>query len=330
MLATVTITDEGFVFVDMGENVAEAQRIAESVGDIAGVMLRANNLADLVSAVTARSNLSVYSIAQTDAAIASAVTGLLEIKGSTNCSANPNYPAALKGDSYIVSVAGKIGGASGQSVDPLDWYIATADNAGGTQASVGTSWTVIEHNLAGVLLQSSNLSDVASKVAALDNLSVKGSDIASAATTDIAAATGGFVTVTGTTTITAFGTITAGTERTIHFSGALTLTHHATSLILPTGANITTSAGDVARMRSLGSGNWRCVGFMRADGTALVGGAITAKDEGSNLTTGMTSINFVGAGVTASNTGGAVDVTIPGGGGSGNSDIANHALCGGM
>lgn len=44
------------------------------------------------------------------------------------------------------------------------------------------------------------------------------------------------------------------------------------------------------------------------------GGAITAKDEGSNLTTAMTSIDFVGAGVTATNTGGDVTVNISGGG----------------
>ena len=76
-----------------------------------------------------------------------AVVGLWEIKGGTDCSANPNYPAANKGDAYLVTVAGKIGGASGKSVDNGDWYVATADNAGGTEASVGSSWTVIEHNL---------------------------------------------------------------------------------------------------------------------------------------------------------------------------------------
>lgn len=75
------------------------------------------------------------------------VTGLLDLKGSTDCSANPNYPAASKGDLYFVTVAGKIGGASGKSVDIGDAYIASADNAGGTEASVGTSWFVLEHNL---------------------------------------------------------------------------------------------------------------------------------------------------------------------------------------
>jgi hypothetical protein len=101
----------------------------------------------------------------------------------------------------------------------------------------------------------------------------KGTNIASAATTDIGAATGPFVHVTGTTTITALGTIQAGTERVVVFDGILTLTHNATSLILPTGASITTAAGDAAFFRSEGSGNWRCVSYMRASGAPLAGGA---------------------------------------------------------
>lgn len=76
------------------------------------------------------------------------LTGLLDFKGSTDCSANPNYPAASKGDFYLVSVAGKIGGASGIDVTAGDTYFALADNAGGTQAAVGTSWTVIQGNVA--------------------------------------------------------------------------------------------------------------------------------------------------------------------------------------
>lgn len=83
-----------------------------------------------------------------------AVTGLLDFKGSVNCSGNPNYPAALKGDAYVVSAAGRIGGGSGAAVDVGDVVVASADNAGGTQAAVGTSWFILEHNLAGALLTS--------------------------------------------------------------------------------------------------------------------------------------------------------------------------------
>ena len=94
--------------------------------------------------------------------------------------------------------------------------------------------------------------------------------IASATTTDIGAATSNSVIVSGTTTITGLGTIAAGAERVVQFSGALTLTHNETSLILPGGANITTADGDVAYFVSLGAGNWRCTGYQKANGQSVV------------------------------------------------------------
>jgi hypothetical protein len=99
-----------------------------------------------------------------------AVVGLFDYKGGTDASANPNYPAASKGDAYSVTVAGKVGGASGKSVDVGDTYIATADNAGGNEATVGTSWIVLEHNLVGALLAANNLGDVANAGTARTNL----------------------------------------------------------------------------------------------------------------------------------------------------------------
>jgi hypothetical protein len=56
--------------------------------------------------------------------------------------------------------------------------------------------------------------------------------LASAATTDIGAQNSVFLNITGTTTITSFGTNYNG-PRYIRFDGALTLTHNATTLILP-------------------------------------------------------------------------------------------------
>lgn len=94
--------------------------------------------------------------------------------------------------------------------------------------------------------------------------------IASASTVNIGAAAANTISISGTTTITAFDSIASGARRLLHFQGALTLTHNGTSLILPTGANITTAAGDCAAFVSLGSGNWRCTGYMKANGTPLV------------------------------------------------------------
>lgn len=83
--------------------------------------------------------------------------------------------------------------------------------------------------------------------------------LASAATTDLGSINVRNVDITGTTTITAFGTPgdTTFPIYWLKFSGALTLTHNATSLILPGGLNIQTAAGDTAIAEYLGSGNWR-------------------------------------------------------------------------
>lgn len=95
-----------------------------------------------------------------------------------------------------------------------------------------------------------------------------GADIASAGTINLDTATGDCVDVTGTTTITAI-TLAEGEERTIRFTGALTLTNGA-SLVLPGGANITTAAGDYAVVRGYASGVVRCVVFSKASGAPVV------------------------------------------------------------
>jgi hypothetical protein len=67
----------------------------------------------------------------------------LTFKGSKDCSANPKYPAAGAGDTYIVSVAGRIGGSSGVAVKPGDLLICNINGtAEGTQAAVGAKWDV--------------------------------------------------------------------------------------------------------------------------------------------------------------------------------------------
>ena len=105
----------------------------------------------------------------------------------------------------------------------------------------------------------------------------KGADVASDTTTTIWVTDGNYLHITGTTTITSFGTAgQAGDERTVVFDGILTLTHNATSLILPTGANITTAAGDTAIVRAETTANARVVAYIRKDGTALTGTTHTA------------------------------------------------------
>jgi hypothetical protein len=105
---------------------------------------------------------------------------------------------------------------------------------------------------------------------------VQGVAIASASgVNDIGAATGNYVHITGTNTITGLGAIQAGTRRKVVFDGALILTHNATSLICLTGTNILTAAGDIAEFESEGSGNWRMTSYERAKGVPLATGVAT-------------------------------------------------------
>lgn len=91
-------------------------------------------------------------------------------------------------------------------------------------------------------------------------------DVASASTANLGAVPDRYIRITGTTTITGLGTVKEGTRKDVVFAGALTLTHNATSLILPGGANITTAAGDCAAFMSEGAGNWRCLVYSYATG----------------------------------------------------------------
>lgn len=93
--------------------------------------------------------------------------------------------------------------------------------------------------------------------------------LASATTTDIGGQNSHFIDVSGTTTITGFGTTYNG-ARFLRFTGALILTHNATTLNLPSAANITTVAGDSCiAIPNQALNGWNVVSYQRADGKAL-------------------------------------------------------------
>jgi hypothetical protein len=98
--------------------------------------------------------------------------------------------------------------------------------------------------------------------------------IASAGTTDVLGSTAKFVSITGSASVTSLGS----EPNVVKFvraaaAAAFTLTHNATSLILPTGANITAAAGDTFIVLSDASGNARVMAYQRASGAALVSAA---------------------------------------------------------
>lgn len=137
--------------------------------------------------------------------------------------------------------------------------------------------------------------------------------LASAATTNIGAATSNNVNITGTTTITAFDTVAAGARRLLKFAAALVLTHNGTSLILPGAANITTAAGDIAEFVSLGAGNWQCVDFTPAGKTGS-GSAVYSVGPSFTGTPSVTEITLTDAATVAWDTslGNVATVTLGG------------------
>lgn len=109
--------------------------------------------------------------------------------------------------------------------------------------------------------------------------------LAAAATTDLGAVPGRYISITGNTTITAFGTIKSGTIKYLKFTGTPTITYNATSMILPGAVSIVAAAGDTAIFASEGSGNWRLVSYLRAVSTTPVAplGQCYLDRSGSNL-----------------------------------------------
>ena len=91
---------------------------------------------------------------------------VLTYRGAIDCSGNPNYPAADTGDTYKISVDGKIGGASGPSVQVGDMIICITTTVSGDHATVGNKWNVIGRSTEGTLIGPS--SSVNSNFAAWD------------------------------------------------------------------------------------------------------------------------------------------------------------------
>jgi uncharacterized cupin superfamily protein len=186
------------------------------------------------------------------------------------------------------------------------YVISNVDTAGDGDYEIGigtlthgtpdtlTRDTVLESSNSGNKLNLSGTYSVFNDISALYTpVDRTGENIASAATTNIGAAAGNFVHVTGTTTITSLGTApVAGRRVTVIFDGALTLTHGASAIVLPGGANITTAAGDIGVFRADTTTKWVCESYTKASGEPVItdGMKITLGTE--QASTSGTSIDF--------------------------------------
>lgn len=93
--------------------------------------------------------------------------------------------------------------------------------------------------------------------------------IASAGAIDVAGALANTIRITGTQYIGSLGNAPSGSKRTLIFDGAATLAF-STVMILPGGANITATVGDIAEFECEGLGAWRCTSYTRASGLPVV------------------------------------------------------------
>jgi hypothetical protein len=144
-------------------------------------------------------------------------------------------------------------------------------------------------------------------------LTTKGGDLTSANPLVIDT-DGSYFDVVGTTN---FASMTVAANRffALQFDGILTMTHHATTLDLPSGADITTAAGDVAIFQSTGANTVQCISYTKVDGTSIVNASIatdvtwaaagdlvqgTGNDTAAVLALGAANLKaFVNAGATA-------------------------------
>lgn len=155
--------------------------------------------------------------------------------------------------------------------------------------------------------------------------------VASATSTAIGAAASENVDISGTITITGFGTAAEGINRKGRFTGALTLTHNATSLILPGGANITTSANDRYEARSLGAGNWIVTKYVYASGQVVIG-ALAVTGTGSFSGGTLSNTRAIGSDTYINHTTTGLNNTVIGFNNSGSTNgqgvLNNHAYIG--
>lgn len=141
----------------------------------------------------------------------------------------------------------------------------TSANLGPVSAYIDTLLPAVDAAAARLVLDAAALT--ASNVFTKTQTWFQGADVGSAAT--LALGDGNLFDITGTVAITSIGTKGVGTIIALQFDGTLILTHNATNLVLPGGANITTATGDIAVLYEYATGDWRLLSYQRSDGAPL-------------------------------------------------------------
>lgn len=177
-LAALTTTAYGRAFNTLADQTALMALLAAATTTVPGKVALATNAegitgTDPAKAITSASLAAVFTdridtnvalgVSNTkvpsQGAVKAYADGLLDAnnayqyKGGIDASTNPNYPAASAGWTYKVTVAGKIGGASGPNVEAGDSLTALVDgSAAGTHAAVGANWLILQTNIDGAVV----------------------------------------------------------------------------------------------------------------------------------------------------------------------------------
>ena len=196
--------------------------------------------------------------------------------------------AVYQGNNVYLCLVAHTSGVFATDLAAVKWEIllnfnqfvtATAADAVSTAADVVSTNADVVLTNADVVSTNADAAVLGSLLSGTQIQLDKGADVASATALPILT-DGNFFDVTGTNTVTSFNTTgSVGTSYVTQFDGALILTHHATDLILPSGANITTAAGDVAHWIEYASGDVICTNYSKADGTAVVAVKLTVAQE---------------------------------------------------
>lgn len=323
--ATVFTIDNDVVTYAKMQNVSATDKLlgrsTAGSGDVEEIACTAfgRSLIDDADNTAARSTLGLGSMA-TQNATAVAITGgtgQFDFRGLSTLDAGLDHALTLASGedltanrrlSFILSDANRSLTVSADTT--LNGGTHSGTNTGDEPSATDSAEGVVElATTAEVLTGTDTVRAVTPD--ALAALWEQGSDVASGSTVTLG--DGMFFNITGTTTITDIDLTTdkSGRMFALRFDGVLTLTHNATSLILPGGANITTAAGDVAMFVSLGSDNVRCISYQRAGGSGA-GYAVTVSAADAATTTDAQTIYFGGTfAVAPSTTAGNHRVYIP-------------------
>jgi len=177
-IAGLTYVTDSFIKMT-AENVYGVRTIAETKSD-----LSLNNVDNVQQMPLTYLDTDVTLAADSDVKVPSqkaaktyidaliAAQDAMVYKGVIDASGNPNYPAADAGHTYRISVAGKIGGASGINVEVGDLVLCNTDStASGDQATVGAYWNIIQTNLDGAVIGCASAVD--SNLVAFDGITGK-------------------------------------------------------------------------------------------------------------------------------------------------------------